>query len=108
MCISIIRSYAPNCSALIASNRSRCDLLLTTNTAQKARVLEKETAAYQRGNVEIMTIPNRGRDIGAFLTGLGERYPSSTTCSDTCIPSAACSSPIVRSESDGGNSSGRI
>jgi glycosyltransferase involved in cell wall biosynthesis len=60
--------------ALIASNRSRCDLLLTTNLAQKARLLEQETAAYQHGSVEIMTIPNRGRDIGAFLTGLGEHY----------------------------------
>ena len=94
--------------ALISSNRSRCDLLLTTNSAQKARVLEKETAGYQRGNVEIMTIPNRGRDIGAFLTGLGEASCGDTTCSDTCIPSAACSSPIIRSESDGDISSGQI
>ncbi|MGB9365910.1 MAG: rhamnan synthesis F family protein [Xanthobacteraceae bacterium] len=60
--------------ALIASNRSRCDLLLTTNTARKARVLETETAGYQRGKVEIMTTPNRGRDIGAFLTGLGQSF----------------------------------
>lgn len=60
--------------ALIVSNRSRCDLLLTTNTAGKARVLEKETASYGRGNVEIITTPNRGRDIGAFLTGLGQRF----------------------------------
>lgn len=60
--------------ALIASNHSRCDLLLTTNTAQKVSVLEEETASYDRGSVEIMTIPNRGRDIGAFLTGLGERF----------------------------------
>jgi glycosyltransferase involved in cell wall biosynthesis len=57
---------------LIASNRSRCDLLLTTNSGRKARVLAKETARYDRGNVEIMTIPNRGRDIGAFLSGLGK------------------------------------
>jgi lipopolysaccharide biosynthesis protein len=57
---------------LISANRSRCDLILTTNTARKARALEKETAGYRRGDVQITTIPNRGRDIGAFLTGLGE------------------------------------
>ncbi|MEJ0075851.1 MAG: rhamnan synthesis F family protein [Alphaproteobacteria bacterium] len=67
--------YPELCSellAILAANRSRCDLLLTTNNARKARALEKETAGYQRGEVRIMTIPNRGRDIGAFVTGLGE------------------------------------
>jgi glycosyltransferase involved in cell wall biosynthesis len=60
--------------ALVGANRSRCDLLLTTNNSRKARVLAEETASYQGGSVEIMTIPNRGRDIGAFLTGLGQRF----------------------------------
>lgn len=59
---------------LIAANRSRCDLLLTTNSTQKAHVLANATAGYQGGRVEIITIPNRGRDIGAFLTGLGDRF----------------------------------
>ncbi|HTL28726.1 MAG TPA: rhamnan synthesis F family protein, partial [Tepidisphaeraceae bacterium] len=59
-------------SAMIAANRSRCDLLLTTNSVRKARALEKESAGYKGGDVRIMTIPNRGRDIGAFITGLGE------------------------------------
>jgi glycosyltransferase involved in cell wall biosynthesis len=62
----------PELLALLAANRSRCDLLLTTNNARKARELAKETARYQGGDVQIMTIPNRGRDIGAFVTGLGE------------------------------------
>jgi len=69
--------YAELCTellSLISSNLSRCDLLLTTNTARKARLLARETANYQRGQVEIMTIPNRGRDIGAFLSGLGQRF----------------------------------
>jgi len=64
--------------AMIARNRSGCDLLLTTNSERKARVLAKETSGYLGGNVRITTVPNRGRDIGAFLTGLGrdaiERY----------------------------------
>jgi len=66
--------YPELCSellAMIARNRSRCDLLLTTNSARKARVLAKETSDYQGGDVQITTVPNRGRDIGAFLTGLG-------------------------------------
>ena len=58
--------------AMINANRSRCDLLLTASSARKARMLEKETAGYRRGDVQIMTTPNRGRDIGAFLTGLGK------------------------------------
>src|SRR5262249_28545580 len=67
--------YPELCSELLAmlsANRSRCDLLLTTNTARKAQALEKETAGYQRGDVRITTVPNRGRDIGAFVTGLGD------------------------------------
>ena len=59
--------------AMVSANRARCDLLLTTNSARKARTLARETANYRRGNVEITTIPNRGRDIGSFLTGLGRR-----------------------------------
>jgi lipopolysaccharide biosynthesis protein len=45
---------------------------LTTNNARKARALENATSGYERGEVRIVTIPNRGRDIGAFVTGLGE------------------------------------
>jgi len=73
--------YPELCAELLAmlfANRSRCDLLLTTNSARKARVLVTETANYRAGDVQIMTVPNRGRDIGGFLTGLGrtiiERY----------------------------------
>src|SRR5262249_17514470 len=73
--------YPELCSdllAMLARNSSRCDLLLTTNNARKERVLEKQTSGYQRGDVQITIVPNRGRDIGAFLTGVGksviERY----------------------------------
>jgi glycosyltransferase involved in cell wall biosynthesis len=55
---------------LIGLNRSRCDLLLTTNSRHKANLLRKATAGYDRGDVQIIVVPNRGRDIGAFLTGL--------------------------------------
>jgi glycosyltransferase involved in cell wall biosynthesis len=73
--------YPELCSellSLIARNSSRCDLLLTTNSPRKARTLAKETSGYRGGDVQVTTVPNRGRDIGAFLTGLGssivERY----------------------------------
>ena len=52
----------------LESNRSRCDLLLTTNSHAKARVLEKATAKFSRGEVTIQITPNTGRDIGAMLT----------------------------------------
>jgi glycosyltransferase involved in cell wall biosynthesis len=52
----------------LESNRSRCDLLLTTNSRAKARVLQKATANFARGEVTIQITPNTGRDIGAMLT----------------------------------------
>ncbi|MEA2874627.1 MAG: hypothetical protein QOH67_4929 [Hyphomicrobiales bacterium] len=55
---------------MMASNQTRCDLLLTTNSRRKARMLTQGMAAYGRGDVHITIVPNRGRDIGAFLTGL--------------------------------------
>lgn len=62
----------------MASNQTRCDLLLTTNSRRKARALTQGMAAYERGDVHITIVPNQGRDIGAFLTGLSaetvERY----------------------------------
>lgn len=65
--------YPELCAELLgmmASNRSRCDLLLTTNSRRKMWALKRATAGYDRGEVRIKLIPNRGRDIGAFLTGL--------------------------------------
>src|SRR6185436_13309241 len=44
--------------------------LLTTNSRRKMWALKRATASYDRGEVRIALIPNRGRDIGAFLTGL--------------------------------------
>ena len=57
---------------LIALNRARADLLLTTNTPEKAKLLEEATADYDRGKVLIRLVPNRGRDVGPFVTAFGE------------------------------------
>jgi glycosyltransferase involved in cell wall biosynthesis len=56
----------------IDANGTRCDLLLSTDETGKARILRKATAEYRRGEIDIRVFPNRGRDIGAFLTAFGE------------------------------------
>jgi glycosyltransferase involved in cell wall biosynthesis len=54
-------------------SRTHCDLFLTTTAAEKVKHLQLATRRYKRGKVEVSLIPNRGRDIGAFLTGLRGR-----------------------------------
>src|SRR5262249_10783625 len=55
----------------LEANRSNCDLLLTTDERGKAKMLRQATAQYRRGEVHIRLTPNRGRDIGAFLSAFG-------------------------------------
>jgi len=56
--------------ARLKRNRSGCDLILTTDSEAKAETLRETTAGYRGGEVSIRIVPNRGRDIGAFLTEL--------------------------------------
>ena len=56
----------------IAPRGPRCDLLLSTDEAGKVEILQAAAADYSRGEVKIRMVPNRGRDIGAFLTGFGD------------------------------------
>jgi hypothetical protein len=56
----------------IAPRGPRCDLLLSTDDAGKAEIVRGAAARYRRGEVQIRIVPNRGRDIGAFLTGFGD------------------------------------
>jgi hypothetical protein len=51
---------------------ARCDLLLSTDEAGKVEILRAAASGYSRGEVKIRMVPNRGRDIGAFLTGFGD------------------------------------
>jgi len=53
-------------------NRSRCDLVLTTDTEAKTKELHRATSGYRCGTVMIRIVPNRGRDIGAFLAALAD------------------------------------
>jgi hypothetical protein len=56
----------------IAPRGPRCDLLLSTDDARKAEIVRGAAARYRRGEVQLRIVPNRGRDIGAFLTGFGD------------------------------------
>jgi hypothetical protein len=56
----------------LGSNRSYCDLLLTATDKRKVQILRQATKEYDRGDVIVRLVPNRGRDIGAFLTGFGD------------------------------------
>ena len=60
----------------LAANDARCDLLLSTDDNAKARTLRNATASYRRGHVDVRVFPNRGRDIGAFLTAYAEEIAS--------------------------------
>lgn len=56
----------------LARNRSSCDLFLTTNDDESARSIGEAVQAYDKGKVEIRRVPNRGRDIGPFVSELCE------------------------------------
>jgi lipopolysaccharide biosynthesis protein len=56
----------------LAVNQTRCDLFLSTTDEAKADVLRHATNQYDRGKVTIRIVPNRGRDVGAFLTSFAE------------------------------------
>jgi hypothetical protein len=56
----------------ISSTGARCDLLLSANGAGNAEIIRNAASQYGRGEVQIRVVPNRGRDIGAFLTGFGD------------------------------------
>jgi glycosyltransferase involved in cell wall biosynthesis len=52
----------------LASNSRACDLLLSTDSETKAEQLREATTGYQRGEVRIGVVPNRGRNLGPLLT----------------------------------------
>jgi lipopolysaccharide biosynthesis protein len=52
----------------LRSNLSRCDLFLSTNSHEKVELVREAAEGYDRGEVVIRVVPNRGRDIGPLLT----------------------------------------
>jgi hypothetical protein len=62
--------HAGDLAARLAGNVTPCDLFLSTDTNTKAAQLRTAFARHA-GRVDIRVMPNRGRDIGPFLTGFG-------------------------------------
>jgi hypothetical protein len=60
----------------LACNRTRCDLWFTTDDPAKGMALRTAAAAYDCGNVTVRIVPNRGRDMGPFLTAILEEIES--------------------------------
>lgn len=56
----------------MAANRWPCDLLLSTDSQVKAVALRQATGGYERGDVLIRVVPNRGRDLGPLLTAFAD------------------------------------
>jgi glycosyltransferase involved in cell wall biosynthesis len=60
----------------MGANRWPCHLLLSTDSETKARALRESTVGYERGEVLIRVVPNRGRDLGPLLTTFAEEVAS--------------------------------
>ena len=56
----------------LAVNRTRVDLFLTTGDAEKATRLQAACAQAGIARFEVKVVPNKGRDIGAFLCAFNE------------------------------------
>jgi glycosyltransferase involved in cell wall biosynthesis len=52
----------------LAGNLSGCDLFISTCRDEDLSQLKTVLGSYDRGKVEFCVVPNRGRDIGPFLT----------------------------------------
>jgi glycosyltransferase involved in cell wall biosynthesis len=52
----------------LASNSSKCDLFVSTAGKDQAEWLETRLVSYPKGAVHVSVTPNRGRDIGPFLS----------------------------------------
>lgn len=67
---------AADLATRLRRNHSLVDLFLSTNEEAKAEELRR-TFRHHQGQVTVRVSPNRGRDIGPFLTGLADEIASS-------------------------------
>lgn len=49
-------------------NRLPCDLFITVTHADAVASVEEEASRFENGDVTVRLVPNRGRDVGPFLT----------------------------------------
>ncbi len=54
-------------------NKVRPDLMISVTSESARSTVGAHLGAYAGGDVEIRVVPNRGRDLGPFLTEFGER-----------------------------------
>ena len=52
----------------LAANSSRCDLFVSTTDKQQLERLRVRLQSYDKGEVQFTVVPNRGRDLGPFLS----------------------------------------
>ena len=52
----------------LAGNSSKCDLYVSTSRKEELGLLRRLLASYDKGEIRISVVPNRGRDIGPFVT----------------------------------------
>jgi len=64
---------APIIIERLSANEVRPDLFITVPSETLRTKVESICSAYDGKVVEIQCVPNRGRDIGAFLTAFGDR-----------------------------------
>lgn len=60
-----------------SSNRSAADLFFSTDREEKAELLRRAAEGYERGRVTVGVAPNRGRDLGPFVTLFGREILAS-------------------------------
>lgn len=66
---------ASDLAARLAMNKTVCDLFVSTDTEAKSEHIRRALSSY-RGRIDVRVVPNRGRDLGPFLTGLAHEISS--------------------------------
>jgi lipopolysaccharide biosynthesis protein len=64
----------PDLIERLRRNRTEVDLLLTTTSEDRAETLNETLSRLDVTHANVIVVPNRGRDIGALLTGLGRTW----------------------------------
>jgi lipopolysaccharide biosynthesis protein len=67
---------APIIVERLNANRIRPDLFVSVASNANSHDMEGIVKNYEGKTIDIQAVPNRGRDIGAFLTAFGERITS--------------------------------
>lgn len=56
----------------LKDGRTPIDLIITTTSREKQIQIQAAMLNYRRGKVDVLVGPNRGRDIGPFMTAVGD------------------------------------